>query len=46
MYEIAERRLEITVAPQNDICPQGSIKPINVVVITVNNRITPMSSCF
>lgn len=24
MYEIAERRLVMTVAPQNDICPQGN----------------------
>lgn len=25
-YGIAERRLVITVAPQNEICPQGKIK--------------------
>lgn len=42
MYGIAERRLVMTVAPQNDICPHGSTYPINAVAITVNSRITPM----
>ncbi len=32
----------ITVAPQNDICPQGSTYPMNAVIITRRNRITPM----
>ena len=42
MYGIAERRLVITVAPQNDICPHGKTYPTNAVAITVNRRITPM----
>ena len=42
MYGIAERRLVMTVAPQNDICPHGSTYPINAVAITANSRITPM----
>jgi len=42
MYGIADRRLVITVAPQNGICPHGSTYPMNAVAITVNRRITPM----
>ena len=38
-YGIAERRFVITVAPQNDICPQGNTYPINAVAV-VKNRIT------
>jgi hypothetical protein len=32
-YGIAERRLVITVAPQNDICPHGRTYPKNAVPI-------------
>lgn len=42
MYGIAENRLVITVAPQKDICPQGSTYPTKAVAIRVNRRITPM----
>ena len=42
MYGIAERRLVMTVAPQNDICPHGRTYPINAVAIIANRRITPM----
>ena len=42
MYGIAERRLVMTVATQNDICPRGRTYPMNAVAITVNRRITPM----
>lgn len=40
---IADNKLVITVAPQNDICPHGSTYPIKAVPITKNNRITPIS---
>jgi hypothetical protein len=30
---IADTKLVITVAPQNDICPQGKTYPINAVII-------------
>ena len=39
MYGIAERRLVMTVAPQN-ICPHGRTYPSNALAITVNRRIT------
>jgi hypothetical protein len=42
IYGMAERRLVITVAPQNDICPQGKIYPIKAVAITTNRIITPI----
>jgi hypothetical protein len=42
MYGIAESRLVITVAPQNDICPQGRTYPMKVVAMTVNSKIIPM----
>jgi hypothetical protein len=42
MYGIAESRLVITVAPQNDICPHGRTYPIKAVAITVNSNIIPM----
>ena len=32
----------MTVAPQNDICPQGRTYPMKAVAITVNSRTTPM----
>jgi len=35
IYGIADKRLVITVAPQNDICPQGSTYPIKAVAINV-----------
>lgn len=41
-YGMADKRLVMTVAPQNDICPHGRTYPINAVAITVNNKITPM----
>ena len=41
-YGIAERRLVITVAPQKDICPQGSTYPMKAVAITINKISTPM----
>jgi hypothetical protein len=31
----------ITVAPQNDICPQGNTYPMKAVPITKNKIITP-----
>lgn len=42
MYGIADKRLVMTVAPQNDICPHGRTYPINAVAITVSRRITPI----
>ena len=42
MYGIAERRLVMTVAPQNDICPHGRTYPVNAVAIVANRRTTPM----
>lgn len=41
IYGIADRRLVMTVAPQNDICPHGRTYPMNAVAITVNRRIIP-----
>lgn len=38
---MADKRLVITVAPQNDICPHGSTYPMNAVPIVKNNKITP-----
>lgn len=32
----------MTVAPQKDICPQGSTYPMNAVAITVSRRIIPI----
>lgn len=42
IYGIADSRLVITVAPQNDICPHGRTYPMNAVAITINNSSTPM----
>lgn len=42
IYGIADRRLVITVAPQNDICPHGRTYPTKAVAITNNSRTTPM----
>ncbi|MEY6245680.1 hypothetical protein WJF22_23430, partial [Salmonella enterica subsp. enterica serovar Corvallis] len=41
-YGTAERRLVITVAPQNDICPQGRTYPTKAVIMARRNRITPI----
>lgn len=41
-YGIADNKLVITVAPQNDICPQGKTYPKNAVAIIVKNIITPI----
>lgn len=41
-YGIADKRFVITVAPQNDICPQGKTYPIKAVPITKKNKITPI----
>jgi len=41
MYGIADIKLVITVAPQNDICPQTNTYPIKAVAIIAINIITP-----
>jgi hypothetical protein len=38
---MAENRFVITVAPQKDICPQGSTYPKKAVAITIKRIITP-----
>lgn len=40
---IAEAKLVITVAPQNDICPQGSTYPKNAVPINTKRINTPVT---
>lgn len=40
---MADARLVITVAPQNDICPQGRTYPRKAVPIVMNRIITPTS---
>jgi len=40
-YGIAEIKLVITVAPQNDICPHGSTYPRNAVAIKANRIAIP-----
>ena len=40
---MAENRIVITVAPQNDICPQGRTYPKKVVAITKSKIVTPIS---
>jgi hypothetical protein len=40
-YGIAERRLVITVAAQNDICPQINTYPMKAAAITKNKITTP-----
>lgn len=42
MYGIAERMFVITVAPQNDICPQGRTYPRNAVVIVIDKIKVPI----
>jgi hypothetical protein len=39
---MADKRFVITVAAQNDICPQINTYPIKAVAITKNKMITPM----
>jgi hypothetical protein len=39
---IAERRLVMTVAPQNDICPHGRTYPKKAVPIKINNIMIPV----
>jgi len=41
-YGIADNKLVITVAPQNDICPQGNTYPTKAVSKTKNNITTPI----
>jgi hypothetical protein len=38
---VSDRRFVITVAPQNDICPQGSTYPMNAVAMVKNKMTTP-----
>ena len=38
---MAEKRFVMTVAPQNDICPQGRTYPKKAAAITINKIITP-----
>jgi len=40
-YGILEIKLVITVAPQKDICPQGSTYPIKEIIIIKKNKNTP-----
>jgi hypothetical protein len=40
-YGIADNKLVINVAPQNDICPQGKTYPMNAAAIVRNKIITP-----
>ena len=42
MYGTAEISFVITVAPQKDICPQGSTYPTNAVSMVSRRRITPI----
>ena len=43
----AENKLVITVAPQKDICPQGSTYPKKAVAIVINKIVQPIShTCF
>jgi len=39
---MAEKMFVITVAPQNDICPQGSTYPRKAVAISMNKMIIPV----
>lgn len=43
---IADKRLVMTVAPQNDICPHGRTYPRNDVAIRVRRMITPDDHTF
>lgn len=39
---IAEKRLVITVAPQNDICPHGRTYPMKAVAMVISSNIMPV----
>jgi len=39
---IAENRLVITVAPQNDICPHGRTYPRKAAAMVISNRAIPL----
>jgi len=41
-YGMADSKFVITVAAQNDICPQINTYPINAVAITASKMITPI----
>jgi len=41
MYGIAESKLVITVAPQNDICPHGKTYPMNAAPIVKRSNKIP-----
>lgn len=43
---MAEKRLVITVAPQNDIWPQGKTYPKKAAAITANKIITPTTQVY
>lgn len=45
-YGIADTKLVITVAPQNDICPHGRTYPMNAVAIVKSRIITPTIHVF
>jgi len=40
-YGTADNRFVMTVAPQNDICPQGNTYPMKAAPITINKIVTP-----
>lgn len=40
-YGMADNKLVMTVAPQNDICPQGNTYPINAAPMVKNSNRTP-----
>lgn len=42
IYGTAENKLVITVAPQNDICPQGNTYPIKAAAMVRNKIIIPV----
>jgi hypothetical protein len=42
MKGITEKKLVITEAPQNLICPQGKIYPKNLTAIARTNIVTPL----
>ena len=42
MCGIAENRLVITVAAQNDICPQGRTYPVKAVIIIIRYMVIPI----
>lgn len=46
IYGIDDKRLVITVAPQNLICPQGSTYPIKAVINSINKIVIPDNHTF